>query len=277
MLGVIDWSDGYSSKFKNTLHTSGVIKVVVKRNSQKKVKRMAEHFEACMVLRGGKYVNKRTRMAVYPAWHTFLMGNMRIGLLKTRVTTHKYAVAEIHTCYYDSSRWVIADTRSIVPGDVVQLEEGMTLPCDGVIVSGSVVVDEAMLTGEAMPVQKTALQVRCGSPVFIRLWWWWWNVCTSVGLNALFPPVQNDNAVYAKFGSGKKHTLFAGTRTVQCQPAAGQDAARHVSYGYVSYCLPKYSFECTVSSAPSCLPTDRVHNVCFNDNCCFRFSRLVNG
>lgn len=29
--------------------------------------------------------------------------------------------------------------------------------------------------------------------------------------------VQSDNIMYDKFGNGKKHSLFAGTRAAQCQ------------------------------------------------------------
>ncbi len=47
-------------------------------------------------------------------------------------------------------------SSSVVPGDVVQIEE-MTLPCDLVIVEGSCVVNESMLTGESQPVVKTAI------------------------------------------------------------------------------------------------------------------------
>jgi predicted P-type ATPase len=47
-------------------------------------------------------------------------------------------------------------STELVPGDVVEVEENMDLPCDGVLVSGECLVSEAMLTGESVPVAKTA-------------------------------------------------------------------------------------------------------------------------
>ena len=44
--------------------------------------------------------------------------------------------------------------ESIAPGDVVVLRPGERLPCDGRVVDGSSFVDESMITGEPMPVQK---------------------------------------------------------------------------------------------------------------------------
>lgn len=43
----------------------------------------------------------------------------------------------------------------LVPGDCFFVANDMTLPCDCILLSGKVVVDEAMLTGESMPITKT--------------------------------------------------------------------------------------------------------------------------
>ena len=39
-------------------------------------------------------------------------------------------------------------------GDVLELRSGASVPVDGVVIEGTVYVDESMLTGESMPVQK---------------------------------------------------------------------------------------------------------------------------
>jgi magnesium-transporting ATPase (P-type) len=45
----------------------------------------------------------------------------------------------------------------LLPGTKFLVAEGMTLPCDAVLISGKVVVDESMLTGESIPVSKTPI------------------------------------------------------------------------------------------------------------------------
>ena len=44
----------------------------------------------------------------------------------------------------------------VIVGDLVRVRPGDRVPVDGVLVDGASAVDEAMLTGEAMPVEKTA-------------------------------------------------------------------------------------------------------------------------
>ena len=47
------------------------------------------------------------------------------------------------------------DSRYLVPGDIVYLEEGSIIPADGELISGmNLQVNEAILTGESMPVIK---------------------------------------------------------------------------------------------------------------------------
>ncbi|CAI5476360.1 unnamed protein product, partial [Closterium sp. Yama58-4] len=46
---------------------------------------------------------------------------------------------------------------ALLPGDLVQVEAGMVLPCDLVLLAGQCVLNESMLTGESAPVLKTAL------------------------------------------------------------------------------------------------------------------------
>ena len=49
-------------------------------------------------------------------------------------------------------------SASLVPGDVLVVPPGgMVCPCDAVLLSGSAIVNESMLTGESVPVTKTAL------------------------------------------------------------------------------------------------------------------------
>ncbi|CAD7972686.1 unnamed protein product [Amoebophrya sp. A120] len=46
----------------------------------------------------------------------------------------------------------------LVPGDLVEIPATGVVPCDCVVVEGAVVVNESNLTGEAMPIQKFALE-----------------------------------------------------------------------------------------------------------------------
>ncbi len=56
-----------------------------------------------------------------------------------------------------SSRMI--DSKDLVPGDVIVVPENASLPCDLILLTGSAIVNEAMLTGESIPVLKTSLPV----------------------------------------------------------------------------------------------------------------------
>ncbi|SUP42112.1 heavy metal translocating P-type ATPase [Veillonella criceti] len=52
-------------------------------------------------------------------------------------------------------QWVDIPTAEVVVGDVLQVRAGEKIPVDGVILEGQSAVNEAMLTGESLPVEKT--------------------------------------------------------------------------------------------------------------------------
>ena len=51
------------------------------------------------------------------------------------------------------------ESCEMVPGDIVKVPEGKVLPCDLILLTGTVIINEAMLTGESIPVMKSCLPV----------------------------------------------------------------------------------------------------------------------
>ncbi|ORZ26131.1 hypothetical protein BCR42DRAFT_364782 [Absidia repens] len=84
--------------------------------------------------------------------------------------------------------WQRHSTADLLPGDIFQVDEGKNTPCDAVILSGNIVVDESSLTGEPLPIRK-------------------------------FPLRKDDTNTYDRMGSGKISTIFAGTAISQAQPS----------------------------------------------------------
>ena len=45
----------------------------------------------------------------------------------------------------------------LVPGDLIKVPESTVLPCDFILLSGTCIVNESMLTGESVPIFKTSI------------------------------------------------------------------------------------------------------------------------
>ena len=100
-------------------------------------------------------------------------------------------------------------STELVPGDVVEIDSQMVFPCDMVVCSGAVVVNEAMLSGESMPVLKSAVPGEGGEG------------CSAA-------EAGGDAAGQAREGEGmydserdKRHTVFCGTKALDTRPSSG--------------------------------------------------------
>lgn len=60
------------------------------------------------------------------------------------------------TVVTDDGTETTVDVDSILPGQVLRVRPGESIPVDGVVLEGSSAVDESALTGESIPVEKTA-------------------------------------------------------------------------------------------------------------------------
>ena len=75
----------------------------------------------------------------------------------------------------DPARIADVDTRALMPGDIVLVRPGEPIPTDGRVVDGVGAVDESLLTGESMPVDKgegaelIGGTVNGGSPLRMRV------------------------------------------------------------------------------------------------------------
>uniref|UniRef100_A0A8D1UFK3 Polyamine-transporting ATPase 13A3 n=1 Tax=Sus scrofa TaxID=9823 RepID=A0A8D1UFK3_PIG len=89
-------------------------------------------------------------------------------------------------------------STDLVPGDVMVIPlNGIVMPCDAVLISGTCIVNESMLTGESVPVTKTNLP---NPSVDIK----------GMG-GELYSPETH-----------KRHTLFCGTTVIQTRFYTGE-------------------------------------------------------
>uniref|UniRef100_A0A8C7NFT0 ATPase 13A3 n=1 Tax=Oncorhynchus mykiss TaxID=8022 RepID=A0A8C7NFT0_ONCMY len=108
----------------------------------------------------------------------------------------------LHTYCLSPLCWIIADieealSTDLVPGDVMVIpSNGTIMPCDAVLVSGTCIVNESMLTGESVPVTKTNLP------------------------NPGEGDKEGDGAYSME--EHKRHTLFCGTHIIQTRFYSGE-------------------------------------------------------
>ena len=104
--------------------------------------------------------------------------------LKTIQQMAKYSCdIEAYRKVNDEQKYVRISSTDLVPGDVFVLnEEGTAVPCDCILIQGTVIINEAMLTGESTPIIKNQIQ----------------------DINEYFD-LENE----------KKNFLFAGTKIIQ--------------------------------------------------------------
>uniref|UniRef100_G3P3W1 Polyamine-transporting ATPase 13A3 n=1 Tax=Gasterosteus aculeatus aculeatus TaxID=481459 RepID=G3P3W1_GASAC len=110
-------------------------------------------------------------------------------MLHDMVATH--STVRVSVCRANNEIEEILST-DLVPGDVMVIpSNGTIMPCDAVLVSGTCIVNESMLTGESVPVTKTNLP------------------------NPL--PGETGEATDCVYSTEehKRHTLFCGTNVIQ--------------------------------------------------------------
>jgi len=60
------------------------------------------------------------------------------------------------------------DTDEIHVGDIIQVNEGDSIACDGEIIDGFGAIDESMITGESLPVEKSVGQQTYGGTILLQ-------------------------------------------------------------------------------------------------------------
>lgn len=57
---------------------------------------------------------------------------------------------------YQQNQWVEVDIADIASGDIIEVRSGERIAVDGIVQTGQSYVDESMMTGESMPIEKKA-------------------------------------------------------------------------------------------------------------------------
>jgi len=120
------------------------------------------------------------------------LASLFVGAWETRKNLLNIQVMARYSCPVNILRkdsktnratFIQRNSTELVPGDIFELqEEGLAMPCDCLLIQGTVIINEAMLTGESTPIIKSQL------------------------------PQIKDHFTY---DADKKYFLFAGTRIIQ--------------------------------------------------------------
>ncbi|KAK7889349.1 hypothetical protein WMY93_024909 [Mugilogobius chulae] len=116
-------------------------------------------------------------------------------MLHDMVAAH--SIVRVSVCRANNDIDEVLST-DLVPGDVMVIpSNGTIMPCDAVLISGTCIVNESMLTGESVPVTKTNLP------------------------NPL-PGDRGDSDCAYNTEEHKRHTLFCGTNIIQTRFYTGE-------------------------------------------------------
>jgi cation-transporting ATPase 13A3/4/5 len=74
-----------------------------------------------------------------------------------QVALHKLAKKTCRVKVLRGGNLETVDSTELVPGDLIEIDSEMELPCDLVLISGGCIVEEGMLTGESVPVIKDCI------------------------------------------------------------------------------------------------------------------------
>jgi len=110
-----------------------------------------------------------------------------------------------------SGQWKTVTTEDLLPGDLVsitrQKDEGNAIPCDMVLVDGTAIVNEAMLSGESTPLLKESVALR------------------------------DPNDELDEKGDDKLHILFGGTKVLQITTPTARPELAPPDGGCLAYVL----------------------------------------
>jgi len=108
-----------------------------------------------------------------------------IALMESLRNNRKFRKMENYSCKMKLLRpggqFITVDSAELVPGDIVLVPENTRLPSDLILLKGNALMDESLLTGESVPVQKTSI------------------------------PYSNESYCDQQ---GTKHTLYGGTKVI---------------------------------------------------------------
>lgn len=98
---------------------------------------------------------------LYYYYSAIIVLTASIGIGVNLVQTYRLNKKIYHMAYYETEVNVLRDGKvvrrsslDLVPGDIVFLKEAIKIPFDGVVLEGSMLINECALTGESVPVVK---------------------------------------------------------------------------------------------------------------------------
>lgn len=106
-------------------------------------------------------------MWYYPLFTLFMLLTFESTVVWQRQTTLRefrgMSIQPYKIWVYRDLNWIEIDSDELLPGDLISVtrtKEESGLPCDLILVNGTVIVNEAMLSGESTPLLKESISLR---------------------------------------------------------------------------------------------------------------------
>ncbi|KAF7728451.1 hypothetical protein EC973_006131 [Apophysomyces ossiformis] len=101
-----------------------------------------------------------TRLAFHPHLGKFLVVGITTTLIETKQTMKRMREMSRFECsvrVFRNGSWRAISSVDLVIGDLLDIANLHTFPCDAMLVSGDCILNESMLTGESVPVSKAPI------------------------------------------------------------------------------------------------------------------------